>query len=89
MGGGGGGDGFLDETHFIVSSRIFEYRNSISQTEHTIPSYSLHVTEEDFETTEGESVDLCDKLTEMTGWIVTDEENHKNKPEWLDLIFVQ
>jgi hypothetical protein len=31
------------------------------------------VTEEDFETTEGESVDLYDKLMDMTGWIVTDE----------------
>jgi hypothetical protein len=33
------------------------------------------VTEEDFETTEGETVDLYDKLMEMAGWIVTDEEN--------------
>ena len=33
------------------------------------------MTEEDFETTEGESVDLYDKLMEMAGWIVTDEEN--------------
>jgi len=33
------------------------------------------VTEEDFETTKGETVDLYDKLMEMTGWIVTDEEN--------------
>jgi hypothetical protein len=34
------------------------------------------VTEEDFETTEGEAVDLYDELLmEMTGWIVTDEEN--------------
>ena len=30
------------------------------------------VTEEDFETTEGESVDLYDTLMEMTGWTVTD-----------------
>ena len=34
-----------------------------------------HVTEEDFETTEGESEDLYDKLMEMTGWKVTDNEN--------------
>ena len=33
------------------------------------------MTEEVFETTEGETVDLYDKLMEMTGWIVTDEEN--------------
>ena len=36
------------------------------------------VTEEDFETTEGETVDLYDKLMEMTGWIVTDEENQND-----------
>jgi hypothetical protein len=29
------------------------------------------VTEEDFETTEGESVDLYDKLMVMTAWTVT------------------
>ena len=34
-----------------------------------------HVTEEDFETTEGETEDLYDKLMEMTGWKVTDNEN--------------
>ncbi len=33
------------------------------------------MTEEVFETTEGETVDLYDKLMEMTRWIVTDEEN--------------
>ena len=31
-------------------------------------------TEEDFETTEGEVVDLYDKLMEMTGWTVTDND---------------
>jgi hypothetical protein len=31
-----------------------------------------HVTEEDFETTEGEAEDLDDKLMEMAGWKVTD-----------------
>jgi hypothetical protein len=36
------------------------------------------VTEEEFETTEGESVDLYDKLMEMAGWIVTDEENQND-----------
>jgi len=36
------------------------------------------LTEEDFETTEGESVDLYDKLMEMAGWIVTDEENQND-----------
>jgi len=30
------------------------------------------VTEEDFETTEGESVDLYDKLMAMVGWTVRD-----------------
>jgi hypothetical protein len=39
------------------------------------------VTEEEFETTEGEGVDLydklMDKLMEMTGWIVTDEEKQE------------
>ena len=30
------------------------------------------VTEEDFETTEGQSVDLYDKLMVMTGWTVRD-----------------
>jgi hypothetical protein len=33
-----------------------------------------HVTEEDFEATEGKSEDLYDKLMEMTGWKVTDKE---------------
>ncbi len=32
------------------------------------------VTEEDFETTEGESVDLYDKLMDMVGWTVTDND---------------
>ena len=32
------------------------------------------VTEEDFETTEGETVDLYDKLMEMVGWNVTDND---------------
>ena len=32
------------------------------------------VTEEDFETTEGEVVDLHDKLMEMAGWNVTDND---------------
>ena len=36
------------------------------------------MTKEDFETTEGESVDLYDKLMEMDGWIVTDEENQND-----------
>ncbi len=36
------------------------------------------MTEEEFETTEGESVDLYDKLMEMAGWIVTDEENQND-----------
>jgi hypothetical protein len=34
------------------------------------------VTEEDFETTVGESVDLYDKLMEMAGWNVTDTGDH-------------
>jgi hypothetical protein len=37
-----------------------------------------YVTEEDFETTEGEEVDLYDKLMEMTGWNVTDTENEND-----------
>ena len=36
------------------------------------------VTEEDFETTEGETVDLYCKLMEMAGWIVTDEEKQND-----------
>jgi len=36
------------------------------------------VTEKDFETTEGEAVDLCDKLMEMAGWTVTDEEKQSD-----------
>jgi hypothetical protein len=32
------------------------------------------VTEEDFETTEGESVDLYDKLMQMVGWTVKDND---------------
>ena len=35
-------------------------------------------TEEDFETTEGEEVDLYDKLMEMDGWTVSDEENQND-----------
>ena len=34
--------------------------------------------QENFETTEGESVDLYDKLMEMTGWKVAD--NHDKYP---------
>ena len=34
-----------------------------------------HVTEEDFETSEGASEDLYDKLMETSGWKVTDNEN--------------
>ena len=34
-----------------------------------------HVTEENFETTEGEAEDLYDQLMEMAGWKVTDNEN--------------
>ena len=34
-----------------------------------------HVTEEDFETNEG---DLYDELIEMTGWKVTDNENEND-----------
>ena len=37
-----------------------------------------HVTEEDFETNEGESEDLHDKLMEMVGWRVTDNENEND-----------
>jgi len=36
------------------------------------------VTEEDFETTEGETEDLYDKLMEMTGWTVTDKEKEND-----------
>ena len=32
------------------------------------------MTEEDFETTEGELEDLSDKLMEMVGWTVTDKD---------------
>ncbi len=32
------------------------------------------MTEEHFETTEGEVVDLYDKLMKMTGWTVTDND---------------
>jgi len=37
-----------------------------------------HVTEEDFETTEGESEDLYDKFMEMSGWTVTDKEKEND-----------
>ena len=43
-----------------------------------------HVTEEDFETTEGELEDLYDKLMEMEGWKVRDNENENEN----DLILV-
>ena len=36
------------------------------------------VTEEDFETTEDEVVDLYDKLMEMVGWKVTGNENEND-----------
>ncbi len=36
------------------------------------------MTEEDFETNEGESEDLCDKLMEMVGWNVTENENEND-----------
>ena len=36
------------------------------------------MTEEDFETTEGEMVDLYDKLMELVGWNVTDTENEND-----------
>ena len=47
-----------------------------------------HVTEEDFEATEGKSEDLYDKLMEMTGWKVTDKEKENVFSEWLDLSLV-
>jgi hypothetical protein len=37
-----------------------------------------HVTEEDFETLRGEAEDLYDKLMEMVGWKVTDNENEND-----------
>ena len=37
-----------------------------------------HVTEEDFETTDGEVEDLYEKLMEMTGWTVTDKEKEND-----------
>ena len=37
-----------------------------------------HVTEEDFETTEGESQDLYDKLMEKAGWTVTDKQKEND-----------
>ena len=33
-----------------------------------------HATEEDLETTEGETEGLYDRLIQMTGWTVTDKE---------------
>ena len=42
------------------------------------------MTEEDFETTEGEGEDLYDKVMEMMGWKVTDNENENEN----DLILV-
>ena len=42
------------------------------------------MTVEDFETTEGESEDLYDKLMEMTGWKVIDNKNENED----DLILV-
>ncbi len=36
------------------------------------------MTEEDFETNEGETEDLYDKLMEMSGWKVTDNEDEKD-----------
>ena len=39
---------------------------------------TVHVTEEDFETNEGETEDLYDKLMEMTGWNVTENENEND-----------
>jgi hypothetical protein len=37
-----------------------------------------HVTEEHFETLRGEAEDLYDKLMEMVGWKVTDNENEND-----------
>ena len=37
-----------------------------------------HVTEEDFETLRGVAEDLYDKLMEMVGWKVTDNENEND-----------
>ena len=36
------------------------------------------MTEVDLETTEGESVDLYDKLMELVGWKVTDKEKEND-----------
>jgi hypothetical protein len=45
-----------------------------------------HVTEQDFETTEGETEDLYDKLMSMTGWTPTVPKSWER--EWLDLILI-
>ena len=37
------------------------------------------MTEEDFETTEGEGVDLLTELLELVGWIEVKEEKEKEK----------
>ena len=39
---------------------------------------AAHVTDEDFETNEGDVEDLYDKLMEMTGWNVTKSENEND-----------
>jgi hypothetical protein len=39
---------------------------------------ATHVTDEDFETNEGDVEDLYDKLMEMTGWNVTKSENEND-----------
>ena len=45
------------------------------------------VTEEDFETTEGESEDLYDKLMEMSGWTVTNKEKENMSLSPLQRVF--
>ena len=46
------------------------------------------VTEEDLKTTEGEVVDLYDKLMELAGWKTVDNEK-ENKLTWLLIKFVE
>ncbi len=47
------------------------------------------MTEEDFETTEGETEDLYDKLMEMTGWKVTDNENENENDSILFVYYYE
>ena len=76
----GGRGGILHVSSFIseASEEEEDQKDDEGTTDEREIWHLTDVTEEDFETTEGETVDLYDKLMELVEW--------KGGREWLDLI---